>query len=153
MKTLRGALLIVAASMAVGLTLNAMRAEPVPFVRAQEAAKTSTTIAAITLADLRAAGDEVLFVDARSPLFHDRGRIPGSINISRKGLPDSLTAAEGQLRAATGRRIVVYCSGPSCTDAEAVAAALAEAGFGPVNVFREGFDAWVRAGLGEEAGS
>ena len=153
MKTFRGALLIVAASMAVGLTLNAMRAEPVPFVRPQEAAKVSGAIATITLTDLRVAGDKVLFVDARSLLFHQRGRIPGSINISRKSLPDSLTAAESRLRDASGRKIVVYCSGPSCTDAEAVAAALAEAGFGPVYVFREGFDAWVRDGLGEEAGS
>lgn len=153
MKTLRGALFIVAASMAVGLTLNAMRAEPVTFARTQEAATASASIATITLTDLRAAGDEVLFVDARSPLFHHRGRIPGSINISRKALPDSLTAVGAQLRAAAGRKIVVYCSGPSCTDAEAVAAAIAEAGFGPVSVFSEGFDAWVRAGLGEEAGS
>ena len=153
MKTLRGALLIVAASMAAGLTLNAMRAEPVSFARMPAGPQAPLAAGTITLADLRAAGDEVLFVDARTPLFHHRGRIPGSINISRKGLPESLNAATELLRNAARRRIVVYCSGPSCMDADAVAEAIAAAGFGPVLVLREGFDAWVKAGLGEEAGS
>jgi len=153
MKTASAALLIVAASMAAGLTLNAMRAEPVPFTRTQAEPQVSSAVGIVTLTGLRTAGDEVLFIDARTPLFHHRGRIPGSINISRKGLPDSLNAATELLRNAAGRRIVVYCSGPSCTDADAVAEAIAAAGFGPVNVLREGFEAWVQAGLGEEAGS
>jgi rhodanese-related sulfurtransferase len=153
MKTVRAALLIVATSMAAGLTLNAMRAEPVPFTRTQAEPQVSSSAGTITLTDLRSAGDEVLFVDARTPLFHHRGRIPGSINISRKGLPESLNAATELLRRAAGRRIVVYCSGPSCMDADAVAEAIAAAGFGPVHVLREGFEAWVKTGLGEEAGS
>ena len=153
MKTMRGALIIVAASMAAGLTLNAMRAEPVSFARTPLGPQAPSAVGTITLTDLRAAGDEVLFVDARMPLFYHRGRIPSSLNISRLGLPESLNAATELLRSAAGRRIVVYCSGPSCTDADAVAEAIAAAGFGPVHVLREGFKAWVKAGLGEEAGS
>jgi rhodanese-related sulfurtransferase len=152
-KALCGSFLLILTSCLIGVSINAMRSDPLSFTRAAaEGSILKTPVKTISLGELRESYKNVLVVDARSRLFFQRGRIPGAVNISHRSFARDFAVAEKLLRSTAGRNIVVYCSGDDCTDSEAVAKALTEAGLDRVFVFHEGWNGWLHAGLPEEKG-
>jgi len=94
---------------------------------------------------------EVLLLDVRPPLFHNLGRIPGSLGLPRKSYDEWIGVEEGRIREAVsaGRAVVLYCANRECPDASAVAGNLSARGI-PVKVFGGGWDEWKAADLPAE---
>jgi rhodanese-related sulfurtransferase len=121
------------------------------FRKATNDSSSDSPIAFIQLDALRASKkDEFLFIDARSPLFFNRGHIPGAVNIAQQYFARDFSNAEPILRRAREKRIIVYCSTEDCDDAMAVAQQLLNAGIKNVSVFTGGWKAWCAAALPQE---
>ena len=88
-------------------------------------------------------------VDARAELFWRVGHLPGALSLPRGVFENGYRrlVAEGAL-GDKSVPVVVYCSGPSCGDAEAVARGLLRLGHVDVRVFRGGWGEWKQAGGG-----
>ncbi len=130
MKIIVKCCLIIAAAFVCGLVYNFISPNGTEIIRHKSEAEY------ITLDE--AAKGEYLFVDARKKELFDKGHIKGAVNIEPGGSFDALSRSG---------KVVVYCSGGSCSDAEKVADALTEAGFPKVYVLAEGYEAWKDKGL------
>ena len=176
-----GFLALVALSAVVGLGLNALRAKPLPLVyqppaerMAQAAAHRSpldarrskldaenVTVEMITLDELKGliGKPDALILDARPDLFYEVGHIPSAQNLSKKDFEKDFQRLLPKLNASrltthgSPLTIVVYCPHPGCDDSEIVADALARLGFGPIRIFKGGWEAWEKAGLPVEGQS
>jgi rhodanese-related sulfurtransferase len=88
---------------------------------------------------LRLAGEDLVFLDVRTPEEFASGRVPGAINIPVRQLPERL-AELGK-----GDRLVVYCErGPRAT---AAAQTLSRAGYTDVSLMTGDMAGWRAAGL------
>lgn len=160
-----GVLWMLLASGAIGVGLNLVRREPLPWVY-DSRARTHLGAAvpegdgvsllapeSVTVEVLRAmAKDEVVVIDARSALFYRRGHIPGALHIDRRFLEREFAYKGARLRELRGRRFIVYCSDANCEDSRVVARELMRLGIRSVGVLEGGWRAWRDAGLGEEKG-
>ncbi|HEB95291.1 MAG TPA: rhodanese-like domain-containing protein [Sedimenticola thiotaurini] len=106
-----------------------------------------------------------LLIDARTPDWHRRGTIPGSINIPFTQLNRALGADEfaledtlvrlGAKETATGwdfsgaRQLVLWCNGPWCGQSPAAIRGLIEAGYPAekLSYYRGGMQLWKVFGL------
>jgi rhodanese-related sulfurtransferase len=88
-------------------------------------------------------GDELVLVDALSPMSYAHSRLPGAINLpphwvdehARRRIPD------------LDREIVVYCASADCDSSVIVATRLIELGYRNVRHYVEGKRDWAEAGL------
>jgi rhodanese-related sulfurtransferase len=99
---------------------------------------------------LQQAGKVMIF-DARQAFFYKLGHLPGAIHLP-PGKADTLIherEASIESALAAGKTLVVYCSGPGCPDARAVAMHLSGFGY-PASVFSGGWQAWTDAGMPAE---
>jgi rhodanese-related sulfurtransferase len=89
---------------------------------------------------LQESGEDLLFVDVRTPEEYASGHVPGAVNIPKDQLPSRLAELE------TARdRLVVYCErGPR---AAVAAATLLRAGFTGVRHLAGDMAGWRAAGL------
>lgn len=121
------------------------------FLRFRQAANRNAAASEITFIEVEAlrsgAQDRFLFVDARPPLFFQRGHIPGALNIAKQFFVRDFGASEAALRGSALKQIVVYCSSEDCDDALTVARELIDTGVRNVAVFKGGWKAWCTAGL------
>jgi rhodanese-related sulfurtransferase len=93
-------------------------------------------------------GDELVLVDALSPMSYAASHLPGAINMSpefvdgraRRRIPDLNT------------EVVVYCESTTCDSSAEVANRLIELGYRNVRHYAEGKRDWVEAGLPLEGG-
>lgn len=92
-----------------------------------------------------------LICDARPSVHYRAGHIAGAINIPKSIAEDVIGARQSELKSAkaSGKSIIVYCSGPLCADSRAVARHLASRGYSS-SVFSGGWDAWNAADLPKE---
>jgi len=89
---------------------------------------------------LQKSGDELFFIDVRTPEEFTSGHVPGAVNIPRDQLPQHFAQFE-----AARNRLVVYCErGPR---ALAAAATLLGAGFTQVRHLAGDMAGWRAAGL------
>ena len=93
-------------------------------------------------------GDEVVLIDALSPMAYAHSHLPGAVNITpdwvdsraRRRIPDIETG------------VVVYCADAACSSSVRVAERLLELGYRNVRHYAEGKRDWVDAGLPVEGG-
>lgn len=96
-----------------------------------------------------------LFLDARLNTDFVYGHIPGARNLPFRAkdfesrLQDFLAGPQGRAKVP----VVVYCSGCCSTDALMLAQRLHEYGFTRIQVYRDGYPGWARAGYTREVGS
>lgn len=92
-----------------------------------------------------------LIYDARPSLHYNQGHIAGAINTPRSVITEVITVRRPELKAAkaSGKPIIIYCTGPLCSDARTVARNLSVNGFSS-SVFSGGWDEWKAAGLPTE---
>jgi rhodanese-related sulfurtransferase len=91
------------------------------------------------VADVAAAPDALVLVDARSPEAYAAGHLPGAINLPHATIDGAAVAAlpEGPL--------VTYCWSPACNGAVKAALRLAEHGRDAKEMLG-GYEYWVREG-------
>lgn len=92
-----------------------------------------------------------LVYDARHPLFYRLGHIPGAINLPLPDCDSAIHKREEEIKAAlaSGKTIVVYCTGITCPDARSLARHISGFGY-PASIFSGGWDAWKEANLPSE---
>lgn len=102
------------------------------------------------LFELQQSGN-VLLYDARPSVLFNAGHIAGAINFPKSIAGDVIKVREPELKSAktSGKTIVVYCSGPLCSDARTVARLLASHGYSS-SVFPGGWEHWKNADLPTE---
>jgi rhodanese-related sulfurtransferase len=122
----------------------------IAYVRGRHSAPSVPTI---QLDDARSLADDsgVKLIDARLPSSFKLGHPPGAINLPIfSGMVGRDRAAQDLKSAKT---VVVYCQGPSCSWAEALAEDLALRGVPDVRLMKEGWEGWkaTEAGLGKKS--
>ena len=93
---------------------------------------------------------EALILDARPDLFYEVGHIPSALNLSKKDFEHDFNRLLPRLKDSKVKQFIVYCSDTDCDDSKIVAQALARLGFGPVRIFKGGWEVWEAAGLKAE---
>jgi len=169
LRDLGGVALIAVASLMAALAMNRFSAHPLPIVYQTPEhrfdAELTTLIAAppfkispaatVRLPEFRssAEGKRALILDARPSVFFEQGHVPGALNLARDDFARDYRRLSPELKAATDKPIVVYCSGGECHDSRLVANALLTLGFSDVRVFTGGWEEWQAAGLPTATGA
>lgn len=160
-----GALACVA--LLVGCLVNALRAEPLPWLYAgragtldaavarlaeDPAAKTDTPPQEIRLEDFQSfvLEGKGLVLDARGKVFYDRAHVPGAVSLPRDAFADEYPRQRAKLDAHKEKPVVVYCSGADCPDAQLLADALGKLGYRHLLIYTSGWEEWSHTGLPQE---
>jgi rhodanese-related sulfurtransferase len=93
-------------------------------------------------------GDDVVLVDALSPLSYAMSHLPGAINIAPDWIDDRARRRIPNL----DTEIVVYCADSGCDSSTIVAERLVELGYRNVRHYAGGKRDWEAAGLPLEGG-
>jgi len=93
-------------------------------------------------------GDELVIVDALSPISYAASHLPGAINIP----PQSVDELADRRIPDRDTEIVVYCANPGCESSVEVATRLIELGYRNVRHYAGGKEEWREAGLPLEGG-
>ena len=91
---------------------------------------------------------EVTLLEALPVQHFEQGHLPGA---SRIDVDDAVVGVQA-LGLKLDKPIIVYCTGPDCSNSRKAAQALASAGYGEVAVFAGGKEAWLTAGKTLEVG-
>ena len=87
--------------------------------------------------------EELVLVDALSPMSYARSHLPGAINLPLEWVDERAPRRIPD----RGTLIVVYCSDAECDSSVLVAERLEELGYRNVMHYAEGKSDWVDAGL------
>jgi rhodanese-related sulfurtransferase len=93
-------------------------------------------------------GEQLVLVDALSPISFAASHLPGAVNVP----PGRVDELAPQLIGNAATPVVVYCSSESCDSSVEVAERLVELGYGDVLHYAGGKSDWTRAGLPLEGG-
>jgi rhodanese-related sulfurtransferase len=141
---------------ALGIAVNAFRAEGIPLVeRWQEKVlneQLTGGLPAVSLQQVKEAykSGEALLVDARDPELFEQGHIPGAVSLPVRDFDSVFPRLEEQLRAAP--RVITYCDGASCEMSVELTEKLLFAGVDWVEIFTGGMQQWQGAGQPIEEG-
>lgn len=114
---------------------------------ATHAARSPAEIGRTEIMELRAAGVDVVFVEALGPDYFADAHLPGAVNLP----PRDVALRAAALLPDRTARVVVYCSA-MCTSSRDTASALIALGYLHVSVYAAGKEDWVEAGLPIERG-
>jgi rhodanese-related sulfurtransferase len=107
------------------------------------------SISVETLCEKLERGDDLVLVDARSPMAFGRSHLPGAVN-----LPLIWVDEQARSRIPDGdAEIVVYCEGVGCDSSTQVAARLRQLGYANVRHYEDGHRGWLEAGLEVDDGA
>ena len=147
---------IIIISGALGIAVNAFRAEGIPLMeRWQEKVlneQLTGGLPAVSLKEVKEAhkSGDALFVDARDSEFFEQGHIPGALSLPVRDFDSVFPRLEKQLRAAP--RVITYCDGVSCETSVELTEKLLFAGLEYIEIFTGGIQQWQGAGLQVVAG-
>ena len=147
---------IIIISGALGIGVNAFRAEGIPLMeRWQEKVlneQLTGGLPAVSLKQIKEAykSGAALLVDARDPEFFERGHIPGAVSLPVRDFDSVFPRLEEQLRAAP--RVITYCDGASCEMSVELTEKLLFAGLEYIEIFTGGIQQWQGAGQQVVAG-
>ena len=148
---------IIIISGALGIGVNAFRAEGIPLMeRWQEKVlneQLTGGLPAVSLKQVKEAykSGDALLVDARDPEFFEQGHIPGAVSLPVRDFASVFPRLEEQLRAVP--RVITYCDGASCEMSVELSEKLLLAGVNWVEIFTGGMQQWQGAGQPVLAGS
>jgi rhodanese-related sulfurtransferase len=141
---------IIIISGALGIAVNAFRAEGIPLMeRWQEKVlneQLTGGLPAVSLKQVKEAhkSGNALFVDARDPEFFEQGHIPGAVSLPVRDFESVFPKLEEKLRAAP--RVITYCDGASCEMSVELTEKLLFAGLEYIEIFTGGIQQWQGAG-------
>jgi len=158
-------------SLGIGLIVNHFRDKPISLVYQTRSDRLMESVANFTpLEDTRTATRTELpkvislkdfagyvekgggvILDARPEVFFRLGHVPGALSLPRDDFGKAYPILRDKLECSFDQPIVIYCSRPSCEDAELVRIALSAIGFRQLSVFEAGWVGWVSAGKPTEA--
>lgn len=142
-------LALVGASVLIGLGRNFIATPPLPLFRKPPPASAALPLAGFAEADADlvrqfSADPGVALLDARTPENFERGHIPGAVSLPVSRFAEFFPGRLERLRSA--RMLVVYCSGPACSDSRELAERLYQKGFRSLFLYRGGMEDWLEKG-------
>ena len=155
-RSLLQSIVIIIISGALGIAVNAFRAEGIPLMeRWQEKVlneQLTGGLPAVSLKQVKEAykSGDALLVDARDPEFFEQGHIPGAVSLPVRDFASVFPRLEEQLR--TAPRVITYCDGASCELSVELTEKLLFAGVDWVEIFTGGMQQWQGAGQPVVAG-
>lgn len=142
-------LAIIIASVVCGLTANFIAEKPLPLFNVL--AKPVPVAGAVGFTEVDAdfvsqlgSDPGTVLIDARVPELFNQGHIPGAISLPLSRFDGLIAERMAQLRAA--KLLVVYCSGPNCSDSHELALRLKKNGFKDLLLYRGGMEDWLEKG-------
>lgn len=142
-------LVILGASVALGLSFNANRENGLPLDGTPGPVLTvaaADTVSVDETATLLASGGAVV-LDARDADIYAAGHIAGALSMPLYSMDEVLPDVRARLEHKT---IITYCDGEYCELSHDLADQLRARGFAPVVVLVNGWTAWQNAGLATE---
>lgn len=149
-KTLYEVLLIVAVSMTVSLTVNAVRPDGISFSgkssdsSSQTQAEEGPAEISVDEAVRKFKAGNTLFIDSRSADDYAAGHIQGAVNLPDHEFDSFID--EFLSKTVPETEIVTYCDGPHCSLCEDLAGKLFMAGFGHIFYIKNGLTLWREGG-------
>lgn len=92
-----------------------------------------------------------IFVDARGAEHFNLGHIPGAVDLPITEFSETFPKVEGLLP--KDARLIVYCEGVDCDEAQTLSWELVGRGFKGIVYFKKGWEAWDKAGYPQEGGA
>lgn len=152
MRLLKEAIIIIIAAGAAGLVINLFHPDGYRLVSVSSLAERRIVEISAAEAKIKYDAGAVVFIDARERAEYDYARVAGAVSIPASGAEGN----EARSWARYARRpveIVVYCDGPSCGAAAALAKLMVAGGYDrTVYVMREGLPGWEDSGYPVERG-
>jgi rhodanese-related sulfurtransferase len=148
-KNLLQVLVVTLAALVFGLGRNYLSQTPLPLFKGFEKKVKAernvdfTEVDADFVGQLNVGAGTVL-LDARPQEIFRGGHIPGAVSLPVGRFDLDFPFQREQLQVA--RLLVVYCSGPNCGDAQALAVKLREKGFKDLLLYRGGVEDWLETG-------
>ncbi|MEJ2101315.1 MAG: rhodanese-like domain-containing protein [Desulfobacterales bacterium] len=156
-KTVKEIIILLVASVALGLMVNFISPRGIALVGQWNTAKGVITadpqpaeekkpeeIDSVIWAKEIFDKGHVLFVDARSQDNYEKGHIPGAVSLPIGQFDERIESFLN--RHALDQPLITYCSGRTCEDSHNLARLLSEAGFADVRIFIDGFPGWKAEG-------
>jgi len=146
--TVLPAAVIAVAWSAIGVGVNFISANPVPWIYAPPKTLNLEGVT-VHLIDEKQAwvfleGPDTVFVDSRNKDDYAKSHVKGSIFLAPDDVQERFVSVEPLLL--RDFRIVLYCYGPECDMAERVAEFLVQMGYKNLVIMSTGFAAWEKAG-------
>jgi len=142
-------LLMVLASLVIGLGSNYFSRKPLPLFREMPAAAPAVSVSGFSEADgdfVRqfSADPGIVLLDARTVENFEHGHIPGAASLPISRFDEFFPRLQKRLRAA--RMLIVYCSGWTCPDSHELAIRLFQKGLKVLFLYKGGMDDWLEKG-------
>ncbi|MBN2158901.1 MAG: rhodanese-like domain-containing protein [Spirochaetes bacterium] len=153
MRLLKDTVIILVVAGAAGLVINLFH--PDGYLLVSKASLSERRIVEISAAEAKIKRDAgaAVFIDARERDEYDCSRVAGAVSIPASGADAAKKARPWARYADRPVEIVVYCEGPSCGAAGALAKLIVAGGYKrTVYVMREGLPGWDEAGYPVERG-
>jgi len=144
---LRAAIIAVLAS-AVGLGLNVVSSNPIPWVYVPPDEVELTGGVKVTLIDEKEARKHLeeegtVFIDSRHKDDYDKQHVKGALFLAPDTKEEQFIAVQPLMP--EDARLILYCYGPQCDMAEEVAKFLVQFGYKKMMIMTAGFKAWKQA--------
>lgn len=162
-RQLAGVLLLILASLVIGLLINAFRSPPLHPIYFSPEQRLKAVVAKLKTDSFVTSGNakyvplafvkerwekrQALILDARPSVFYQMGHLPGAWSLSREAFEADYLKLHSKLESYRSKSIIVYCTDPNCHDSEWVAQALLELGYKDVSFFSGGYAEWKQAEL------
>jgi rhodanese-related sulfurtransferase len=149
--TVRQMVFILLISAALGMTVNLIRPDSIPFVGSWSMANKLVTqdgdTLAIPLEDAATLFTEnaAVFLDARTPAEYDQGHIQGALNLPWHDVDNYFETVIMTLDPEA--TFITYCDGEACLLSHDLAMLLKDLGFTRVKVLINGWTLWKENGL------
>ena len=142
-RTVQRSLVIVVASAALGLAVNAISPRRIPYITPPQVIDPSEFI---PLADAYKAWSRgnTFFLDARAPVDYQAGHIANAFSLPAEEFSVHWPQVAAFLT--TESAIVCYCDGTDCDLSHQIAAQLRQQGFKNVHILQNAWTEWTKAG-------
>ena len=143
-RTLQRSLVIVVASAALGLAVNAISPRRIPYITPPKQVIAESEF--IPLADAYQAwsASGAVFLDARAPADYEAGHIPNAFSLPAESFADHFARVSPFL--SPNSAIVCYCDGVECDLSHHLKGYLGQNGFTNVHILKNAWTEWRKAG-------
>ncbi|MBU4268815.1 MAG: rhodanese-like domain-containing protein [Acidobacteria bacterium] len=148
-KSILQILLMVLASVLIGLGSNFFAHKPLPLFREMPSAAPAVSVSGFSEADVDfvrqfSADPGVVLLDARTVENFEHGHIPGAASLPISRFDEFFPRQQEHLRAA--RMLIVYCSDLKCPDSHELALRLFRKGLKVLFLYKGGMEDWLENG-------
>lgn len=142
-RTVQRSLVIVVASAAIGLAVNAVSSRRIPYITPPKPAIAPSEFIPLEEA-YKLWGGSALFLDARAPADYQAGHIANAFSLPAEAFDEHFPAVASFLT--PDSVLVCYCDGMECDLSHHLAELLQQRGFKNIHLLQNGWTVWHGAG-------